>query len=400
MDKRPADFSSENSIQGGKRRLLVDVSVLFKSDAGTGIQRVVRMIGQRIFEWELRGWEVIPVFATRDCGFRMAPRNFLRSTAMPKPIDVDTSITVNPGDLFLALDLSPKLIVRHRSQLLHWQSQGIRLVFMVYDLLPLSNGSWFGIRNRINFIRWFHFVKAHADHVVCISNTVAELVRHRFGVNHHADISVIPLGWDSLADVNASGDRLDPATSNWFQERATLLCVGTVEPRKGHACLLSACEWLWQHMPDLAPNLLCVGRPGWKSGRLRSRMQQLAIHQTRFRWALSADDSDLRAYFNKCAGLVAASKGEGFGLPIVEALYDGVPVLARDMSVFREISSDAIAYFSDDRPELLGRTILTWMELSKKLTHRHRSSMYSWNKCSADLLRLLGLNVDDFENRF
>jgi glycosyltransferase involved in cell wall biosynthesis len=78
-------------------------------------------------------------------------------------------------------------------------------------------------------------------------------------------------------------------------------------------------------------------------------------------WLPQCTDTDLRQLYRGSAGLLMASRHEGFGLPIVEAAQAGLPVLARDIPVFREIAGEHARYFSGDSPEELAEALRCWM---------------------------------------
>jgi glycosyltransferase involved in cell wall biosynthesis len=165
--------------------------------------------------------------------------------------------------------------------------------------------------------------------------------------------------------------------------RPTLLMVGTLEPRKGHADALDAMDALWAERVDAG--LVLVGRAGWLMPGLE---QRIAAHDEaghRLHWVADADDALLAALYRRCGALLMASKGEGFGLPVVEAARVGLPVITRDLPVFREICGDHALYFADgaDLPATLRRwlslraeghvpdpariTAITWAQSSRRL---------------------------------
>ncbi len=97
--------------------------------------------------------------------------------------------------------------------------------------------------------------------------------------------------------------------------------VGTIEPRKGHAMVLSAFETLWAEGHDV--NLVIVGRKGWLVDALCSRLAGHARLGRRLFWFESASDEYLDAIYANSSCLMAASEGEGFGLPLIEAAQRG-----------------------------------------------------------------------------
>lgn len=134
--------------------------------------------------------------------------------------------------------------------------------------------------------------------------------------------------------------------------------VGTVEPRKGHADALSAFEILWNRGSKL--RLVICGKKGWMQDALLSRIQKHPLFGEKLFWFEGASDYTLDILYRNCTGVLVASEGEGFGLPLVEAGSIGKPILARDIPVFREVAGDNATYFSGDVNEL-SSSITRWV---------------------------------------
>jgi glycosyltransferase involved in cell wall biosynthesis len=140
--------------------------------------------------------------------------------------------------------------------------------------------------------------------------------------------------------------------------------VGTIEPRKGYGAVLDAFDALWRD--DCDHRLIIVGREGWTHLPDQWRASIIAVrdrlehHPERFRklvWMSGADDDQLALAYRQADCLIAASYGEGFGLPIIESYQRGVPVLARDIAVFREVAPAGTVFF---RPNNLAQSIAQW----------------------------------------
>jgi glycosyltransferase involved in cell wall biosynthesis len=118
-----------------------------------------------------------------------------------------------------------------------------------------------------------------------------------------------------------------------------VLCVSTIEPRKGIDCLLQA-------YADLAPEwkkrypLVIVGDRGWLSEGIHASMDQ-AQRQGWLRYLGYIDEANLPSIYAGARAFVYPSIYEGFGLPVLEAMASGVPVLTSDCSSLREVSGGA-----------------------------------------------------------
>ncbi|MBC7621272.1 MAG: glycosyltransferase family 4 protein, partial [Candidatus Saccharibacteria bacterium] len=332
--------------EGKLRQLLVDVSVIALGDARTGIQRVVRNLYKQLLHNPPPGYQVRPVMANLRQGYAYLPPDFLDhldTAAAAKP--QGQAVQTGPGDIFFGLDLAARIVRSRIPDLLAWKRQGTRLIFMVYDLLPVLHPSWFNPRNTYHLTRWLRTLAILADDVVCISHTVRAdfnaWMAQKWGLANSTGTAiashVIQLGADAngfLPDA-AQGPCADylPAALN---PGKAVLMVGTLEPRKGHADVLNAFETLWA-LGD-ATQLVIAGKKGWKIDALIARLQNHPEAGQRLHWVNSPSESALLALYQRCNGLIMASKGEGFGLPIKEAQFFGLPVLARALPIFYEVA--------------------------------------------------------------
>ena len=119
--------------------------------------------------------------------------------------------------------------------------------------------------------------------------------------------------------------------------------VATIEPRKGHHQTLKAFELLWGQGADI--NLVIVGKQGWLVEELIENIKAHSELNKRLFWQEGISDEYLENIYAESTCLIAASEGEGFGLPLIEAAQKGKPIIARDIKVFREVAGDYAYYF-------------------------------------------------------
>ncbi|GAA3896096.1 hypothetical protein GCM10022276_13880 [Sphingomonas limnosediminicola] len=381
-----AIFGGTGAVVGP--RLLVDVSAIIRHDAQTGIQRVVRAVWSELYRRRGAGFDVIPVYATSKHGYCYAVADHdgkLSPAVVLEPVRVDA------GDKFLGLDLSAHLLPKYRQQLRAWRNHGATVHLIVYDLLPLQRPAWFTDSAVSNFRKWFDVVKTEADQAICISNQVREDVRK--GIELHGArmpaLGRLQLGADIAATIPSSGVCDDlRRILDYTRFRPAVLMVGTVEPRKGYEAALRAFDHLWHERAD-APDLIIVGKPGWKTPALQADIRSHKEFGRRLHWFDQMSDEGLCLLYDSCSGLLMASRGEGWGLPLVEAAMHRRFVLARDLPVFREQGLPNILYFSDDRPEALASEVTRLVEVSN--TAAPAAELQTWAGCVDGLLETLGL---------
>jgi glycosyltransferase involved in cell wall biosynthesis len=369
------------------RQLLVDVSTIIQHDARTGIQRVVRAIWLQLLATDLAGVRLVPVFATVKRGYCEASPDFL-TKGMP---DCPVPVCVAAGDIFLGLDLAAHRLWRHRRQIAGWKRRGASVHIIVYDMLPLTHPHWFPDSTGRHFRRWMKILLRHADQLIGISAHVADEVRLWLGDHGGRRASAI-----GIARIMLSGDLSASAPSKGIaeQDRALLermatvpavLMVGTIEPRKAHDKALDAMEWLWAQEGD-APMLVIAGRPGWRTEALQQRLLEHVLKGERLYWLSDVSDELLTELYRRAALVLVPSHGEGFGLPVIEALDQGRKVLARDLPVFRELERPGLYFFPSDGPADLAAALMATLPGAHPEPPAQRRG---WDQTTTDLLKAL-----------
>ncbi len=344
------------------REMLIDVSELAKTDAKSGIQRVVRnLIDQMTRSGRFRP-ELVTVGQRITYAREFAARHF----ALPAFGRFDEPVNARPGDIFLGLDLNPPISATVLELL---RQRNARIFFVVYDLLPVTHPQFFPGMSVV-FPKWLDAIARHADGLICISRAVADEL-HAWLCQHNPErfvplgIGVFPLG--SQLDGEAPSDRLPPRQAALLvaaTARPAVLMVGTIEPRKAHRQALEAFELLWDRGSD--HNLVIAGKVGWSMQGLVERIRAHPEFGRRLFWFDGASDAELSVLYRSAKVLLAASVGEGFGLPLVEAGQHGLPLLVRDIPVFREVAGDHAAFFSGEHPEDLAAAIDGWFAAGDK----------------------------------
>ncbi len=164
-----------------------------------------------------------------------------------------------------------------------------------------------------------------------------------------------------------------------------LLSVGTIEPRKNVGHLLAAFARLPAALRDTFP-LVIAGARGWRAGDLERELRLLADRgQVRFLGHVPADD--LPHLYAGAAAFVFPSLYEGFGLPPLEAMACGVPVLVSDRAALPEVVGDAGLVFDPEQPQDIAVKIAAILEDSSArgdLAHRgtNRARCFTWSACA------------------
>lgn len=382
--KRRHRVATSSSV---RRSLYVDVAVISRNDAGTGIQRVVRALALALARQDPGGWDIQFVAATRKRPYYCV--NWPGS-AEQQPAE---AIRARPGDVFVGLDYSLDALRWHRPHLAQFRRDGGSLWFLVHDLLPAQRPDWFSPNTVLRYRVWLDTLAAIADGFFCNSQqTEADLIDElrRYGLSPgDYRTCVLPMGHD----ITQARHRADKDAGSHPQIHALIgksffLKVGTLEPRKGHIDLIRAFEVLWAGGSDHI--LALIGRLGWHVEGLRDAIVTHPEFGRRLIWLDDVDDAGLIEAFQASQGVLVGSLAEGFGLPLIEALGYNKPVLARDLPIFRAHGQYGVQFFpADATPETLADRIVTWHDAIHAGEVAIRIPDVSWDQSARKLLDAL-----------
>jgi len=389
-----AQCIATNLMQPAARQILVDVSVLVQQDLRSGIERVVRAVLRELLTRALPGWRVEPVMA-RGGSYWYARRFTCEWLGVANAAAIDAPIDVTSGDIFIGLDWAAHIVPDHEAALHRYRALGVRVTFVVYDLLPVLRPEFYPAEIPTMHAAWLNSLARIADGLLCISNAVADelstwLADHVSSGTRMPGIAVMPLGADFESSVPSVGLPSDAETLlDRIGERPIVLMVGTVEPRKGHAQALQALESLWRGGVEL--NLVIVGRQGWMVDDLAAKLRRHAEADDRLYWFERVSDEWLDALYRRADVLLAASLGEGYGLPLIEAARYGVPLIVRDLPVFREVAGEHALYFSGMDGDDIAHAITDWQAARdiRQVPDSSSIERRSWSECVDSMLSIV-----------
>ncbi len=268
-------------------------------------------------------------------------------------------LTVTSGDTLVLLDSSwqPDAL----EQLEALKPRGIKMVSVIYDLIPLTHPQFCDEGLRVSFTRWFEWVSRTASGFIAISKTIRDQIENHLcsrvpdvRTNNQPWFDFFHLGCE--LDLSPKSGVVRPKVKKPFRDsRSVYLMIGTIEPRKNHAFLLDAFEMLWQK--DQRLTLYFAGKVGWKCDALIKRIKTHNQYNRRLFMFNDLSDTELEYCYQQARCLVLPACVEGFGLPLVEAMQRGLPAMASDIPVFHEIGGDFIAYFDLEKPEALAALV-------------------------------------------
>jgi len=351
----------------GLPQILVDISALVREDLKTGIQRVVRSLLLEMLSSPPAGFIVEPVYLDDSLSYRYAHQFILSHFDSTQRIN-DKLVAATAGDIYFGVDLHTDTTIRSARLLVDWRRSGVRIVNVLYDLLPLQRADCFPENVHGEFGEWLKCILDCSDCILAISRTVAEdlsAVANDLGcsqTHRRPKIGWFHLGSDIEASAPTTGLTEELAkVSEQIRASTYFLMVSTLEPRKGHGLVLAAFEELWDS--GFEGSLVIIGRQGWMVQPLVERLRAHPQLNKRLFWLDAVSDEGLEQLYKNASALIAASEGEGFGLPIIEAARHGVPVIARDIAVFREIGGSGVSYFPSEGAHNLAQHLREWLDM-------------------------------------
>jgi glycosyltransferase involved in cell wall biosynthesis len=374
----------------------VDISELHRRDSRSGIQRVVRSLAKCFLGLSDKTRVFHLIYATEDQPYRHANaymRMMLGDSDIVSEVGLDDDIIdFRSGDTFLGLDFQDQIVIAHAPYYRQLRRHGVRVCFVVYDLLPIMHPNFFSSAVRANYERWLEIV-SEQDSAICISRTTATELTSWCRKQNGNKLLPLTIDWFHMgADVeNSSPSKGLPIDADVHIQRIgatpSFLMVGTIEPRKGYEQVISAFETLWEQGANIS--LVIVGRQGWLVEDLVKRLRHHPQAGQHLFWIESASDEYVERLYQTSACLIAASFGEGFGLPLIEAARHELPLIVRDIPIFREVAGDHAFYFRGSTPVSLAAAIRHWLSMYVTNIHPGTREMpwSTWDQSANQLLR-------------
>lgn len=363
-----------------QNKIYIDISDLAQRDLRTGIQRVTRSILCALQDNSPENYLIEPVYASQTCAGYYCAQAFVRRHrgGLEGDGQKDNLIEPQPGDIFLGLDFVAGVVTAQQGYLEWMRNHGVRVYFVVYDLLPVKMPHAFLPGADVGHQKWLEIITGF-DGAICISKAIADELSewqcaHGRKRSRQFEIGWFHLGADLENSVPTTGLPEDAdQVLETLAQRTTFLMVGTIEPRKGHSQTLAALDLLWQEGADV--NFVVVGKQGWMTEALARQLRAHVEIGKRLFWLEGISDEYLEKIYGVSTCLIAASEAEGFGLPLIEAAQHKLPIIARDIPVFHEVAGEHAFYFQASTPEDLAQAVQRWLTLYKQGQHPKSDGM-------------------------
>jgi glycosyltransferase involved in cell wall biosynthesis len=240
--------------------------------------------------------------------------------------DVAGAILLNTGHTGLHEDVYVAML----------RKLSVRPVFVVHDLIPITHPEYCRAGEDVKHRRRMQHLLSLGYGVVANSQATLD------DLSQFAAQSQLPMP-PAVVGLLAPGPAHCVA-STCPVDAPYFVVLSTIEPRKNHVLLLQVWRRLVEQYGEHAPRLVVIGQRGWECENVVDLLERCAVLKGFVIELADCSDEMLVTYLHHARALLFPSFVEGYGMPLVEALALGVPVIASDLAVFHEIAADIPEY--------------------------------------------------------
>lgn len=303
---------------------------------------------------------------------------------LPECRSVRLTDPTSPAELFVAgrLNALGADVVFSTMQVMGSAGRRYGLILTVHDLIYYSHPQPPGDLPAALRLLWrlYHLSYApqrllldRADAIAAVSATTQNLIADHALTKR--PVTVV----SNAAEVTASKPRTVTR-----HDAKTLVYMGAFLPYKNVETLIRALE----HLPGWTLHL--ASRIG---GRREAQLRALVPDRARVVFHRGVSEDEYAQLLAEATALVTASKEEGFGLPVIEAMAQGVPVAVSDIPIFHEIAAEAALYFDPDDPASVAETIVELTEAERWAAQSRagleQSQRFDWASSAQALIEMI-----------
>ncbi len=216
------------------------------------------------------------------------------------------------------------------------RAHGLRPLYFLHDLIPITHPEYCRPGEAEKHVHRLRTMLQTGVGLICNSRSTAADLRS-WAAAHGLPVPptvVAPIGTVELPEVDAPSPRDGP----YF------VMLGTVEARKNHLLLLHVWRQMIERGEPAVPKLVIIGQRGWECEQVIDMLERCAALRGYVIEVSDCSDTQLSTWLRHARALLFPSFVEGYGMPLVEALAHGVPVIASDLPVFHEVAGRVPTY--------------------------------------------------------
>ncbi len=266
----------------------------------------------------------------------------------------------------------------------------VKRIVTVFDLAYLHFPQMFNKKDLWQLTNWTKYSIQSASHVITISNASKKDIISKYAVKSEK-ITVAYPGYSQIFKPISDKEKIKQVLDKYGIKDTYLLYIGTIQPRKNLIRLIEAVARIEGLHLVIVGKTTGEGRQGWQFEETLNRPKELGI-EDRVKFTGFVPDEDLPNLLNGAEAFILPSLWEGFGIPVVDAMACGVPVLVSNASSLPEVVGKAGVTFdpnSIDQIEQAIRTIMTDKKLRLKLSKMslEQAKKFSWEKMARIILK-------------
>lgn len=356
------------------KKVYMDISMVLVGTNFTGIPRVVMELAKQLYRAPGLSLIFLEYHQKRDDfeiidGERFAA--FCREkTGNRKKLRTGKHIPfrgLEKGSVFFDVDAVWKTRVRRSYLYPRLKEAGVKIVPFIHDIIGVTHPQFCPVDDMLNFLDFTGAVIQYGDEITVTSRATKGAIEElcqRLSITC-PPVNIVPLGGDfkkqgkSMTSQGTARTAVSEEIIKIGESGPYLLMVGTIDPRKNHKLLLDAYD---KGLKELGMHLVIAGHKGWDVDAFLKRMEGHEDFGKGIRHVNGASDEEIDYLYARCYALAFPSYIEGYGLPIMESMVRGVPVIAADTPINREIGGKYALYFGQDKPEELVKTVSGLLE--------------------------------------
>ncbi len=362
-------------------RIAIDISPLCKSR--TGVAMYTYYLVRALSRIDTENTYMLYTNGAVSLDFPLPPNFFIRPTQMPLP---QFQLWFHFGlPVFLRRD---KIDIFHGTNFLIPPMPGCKTVSTVHDLTSITMRSKHKLFHRISHGLFLKGSLRRADRLIAVSSFTASEIERLFPGYAKKTSVILEAASPEFVRID-DRRRLAAVRAKYSLPERFILFVGTLEPRKNIAGLLRAFASVHKGIPH---KLVVVGGRGWKYSDIFDLVGELGIESS-ITFTDYVPSGDLPAIYNLAELMVYPSFFEGFGLPPLEAMACGTPVVTSNRSSIPEVVGDAAILVNPENTDEIAAGILRVLEderVREALIEKglERARLFTWEGCAAKTLAI------------
>ncbi|MDD3301444.1 MAG: glycosyltransferase family 1 protein, partial [Patescibacteria group bacterium] len=248
--------------------------------------------------------------------------------------------------------------------------------------------------NTVDYLEWStRFALKKAGKIITVSEFTKKEILEIYSFAKTEKITAIHNGFsENYLPIN-NPEKINQILAKYGLEKPFLLYVGRLEKKKNTPLLIESFSILKEHYPEIKEKLVLIGNAGFGFDEAKYLVEQFNLTRSVVStgWI---EEEDLPFIFNGATSFIFPTRHEGFGIPVIQAMSCGVPTVASDIPVLREVAGEAVLFFDandkDALAEAMAKSILD-DSLRQELKERgiKRAANFGWEKCAQETLSVI-----------